>query len=78
MFTNHSSLRYLVNNLMLGGRICKWLLLFQEFEFEVVVKHGRSNAWPDHLSKITNGEEPDKLEDKFPDAQLFSVQIEDE
>ncbi len=32
MFTDHSALKYLVNNLMLGGRICRWLLLFQEFE----------------------------------------------
>jgi hypothetical protein len=29
MFTYHSSLKYLVNKPMLGGRICRWLLLFQ-------------------------------------------------
>jgi hypothetical protein len=29
MFTDHSTLKYLVNNLVLGGRICIWLLLFQ-------------------------------------------------
>ena len=28
MFTNHSTLKYLVNKPMLGGRICIWLLLF--------------------------------------------------
>jgi hypothetical protein len=27
---------------------------------------------------ITNGEEPSNLEDNFPDAQLFSIQIVDE
>jgi hypothetical protein len=36
------------------------------------------NAGPDHLSRITNGEEPMNLEDKFPDAILFSVHIVDE
>jgi hypothetical protein len=36
------------------------------------------NAGPDHLSRVTNGEEPTHLEDNFPDAQLFSVQILDE
>jgi hypothetical protein len=51
MFTDHSSLRYLVNKPVLGGRICRWLLLFQEFDFEVVVKPGRLNAGPDHLSR---------------------------
>ena len=29
MFTDHSALKYLVNKPMLGGRICKWLILFQ-------------------------------------------------
>jgi hypothetical protein len=29
MFTDHSVLKYLVNKPVLGGRICRWLLLFQ-------------------------------------------------
>jgi len=78
MFTNHSALRYLVNNPLLGGRICKWILLFQYFDFKVVVKLERLNVGPYHLSKITNGEEPSNLEDKFPDAQLYLVHIVDE
>ena len=28
MFTNHSILKYLVNKPVLGGKICRWLLLF--------------------------------------------------
>jgi hypothetical protein len=52
--------------------------LFQEFDFEVVVKPWKLNAGPDHLSRVTNGEEPTNLEDIFLDAQLFSVQIADE
>jgi hypothetical protein len=78
MFIDHSSLKYLVNKSVLGGRICRWLLLFQEFDFEVIVKPGKLNAGPDHLSRVTNGEEPTNLEDNFLDAQLFSVQIADE
>jgi len=53
-------------------------LLFEEFEFEVVVKLGILNAGPDHFSRITNGEEPSSLKDKFLDAKLFSVQIDDD
>jgi hypothetical protein len=56
MFTDHSALRYLLNKPVLGERICRWLLLFQEFDFEVVVKPGILNAGPYHLSRITNGE----------------------
>jgi hypothetical protein len=39
-FTDHSTLKYLVNKLVLEGRICRWLLLFQEFSFEVIIKTG--------------------------------------
>ncbi len=28
MFTDHSTLKYLVNKPVLGGRICRWLILF--------------------------------------------------
>jgi hypothetical protein len=78
MFTNHSSLKYIVHKLVLWGRICRWLLLFQEFDFEVIVKLGKLNARPNHLSRVTNGEEPTNLEDNIPDVQLFLVQVVDE
>jgi hypothetical protein len=78
MFTDHSTLKYLVNKPVLGGRICRWILLFQEFYFEVIFKLGKLNVGHDHLSRVTNGEEPTNLEDNFPDAQLFSVQVTDE
>jgi hypothetical protein len=78
MFTDHSSLKYLVKKPVLGGRICQWLLLFQEFDFEVIVKPRKLNVGPDHLSRVTNGEELMNLEDNFLDAQLFSIQIIDE
>eukprot|EP00253_Pinus_taeda_P035331 PITA_35331 len=65
MYTNHSALKYLVNKPMLGGKICRWLLLFQKYEFEVIVKPQRLNAGPDHLSRIKTGEEPNNLEEGF-------------
>jgi len=61
MYIDHSALKYLVNKPMLGGRICQWLLLFQEYDFEVVVKPGSLNAGPDHLSLIETSEEPTNL-----------------
>ena len=62
---------------MLGGEICRWLLLFQEFDFEVIVKPDRLNVGPDHLSMIESGEEPTNLEDNLPDAQLFAFTVVD-
>jgi len=60
---------------VLGARICRWLLLFQEYDFEVVVKPGRLNAGPDHLLRIETGEELTNLEEGLPDLQLFATRI---
>ena len=78
MFIDHSTLKYLVNKPVLEGRICSWLFLFQEYEFEIIVKLGRLNAGPDHLSRLESSEEPTNLEDSLPDAQLFSIHIADD
>jgi hypothetical protein len=68
MFTDHSYLKYLFNKTIFGGRICQWLFLFQEFDFEVIVNPGKLNVGLDHLSRITNREEPTNLEDIILDA----------
>jgi hypothetical protein len=73
MFTNHSMMKYLVNKPVLGGRICRWLLLFQEYDFDIVVKLGKMNKGHDHLSRLEHGEEPTSLEDTLSDAQLFAI-----
>jgi hypothetical protein len=68
MFTDHSALKYLVNKPILGGRMCRWLLLFQEYDFEFIVRPGRMNKGPDHLSRLEHGEEMTSLEDSLLDA----------
>ena len=75
MFTYHSALEYLVNKPMLGGNICCWILLFQEFNFEIIVKLDRLNVDPYHLWRIETGEEPTNIKDGLPDAQLFRVEM---
>lgn len=77
MFTNHSALKYLVNKPVLGGKICRWILLFQEYEFEIIVKIGRLNARLDHLSRIKNDKEPTNIKEGFPNAQHFAVRVAD-
>lgn len=68
MYTNHFALKYLVNKPILGGRICRWLLLFLEYGFEVIVKPGKLNAGLNHLSRLESGEERGYLDDNLPDA----------
>ena len=74
-YTNHQALKYLVNKPLHHGRICRWLLLFQEFEFEVIVRLGKLNVGPNHLSSINTGDEPIGVEDDLPDAHLFRIEV---
>lgn len=77
MYIDHSALKYLVNKPVLGEEICRWLLLFQEYNFEVIVKSGRLNVGPEHLSCIETGEEPNNLEEGLLDTQLFAIRVAD-
>jgi hypothetical protein len=74
LFTDHSALKYLVNKPVLEGRICRWLLLFQEFYFEVIVKPGKLNVAPDHLSRLESRESGGGVDDQLPDANIFKVE----
>ena len=72
-YTDHQALKYLVNKPLHHGRICRWLLLFQEFEIEVIIQLGKVNVRPNHLSRVELGEDPIGIEDDLPDAHLFRV-----
>jgi len=43
--------------------ICIWLLVFHEYEFEVVVKPEKLNAGIDHLSHILLDEDEGNLDE---------------
>ena len=43
-------------------------MLFQEYDFEIILKLGIMNKGPDHLSRLEYGEEPTSLEDTLSDA----------
>jgi hypothetical protein len=70
-FTDHSTLKYLVKKPVLEGQICRWLLLFQEFSFEVIVEPGKLNMGPNNLSTLELGESGRAIDDQFLDANLF-------
>ena len=73
-YTDHQALKYLVNKPLHHGRIYHWLLLFKEFEFEVLVLLVKLNVRLDHLSRINTGEEPTGVEDDIPDTHLFRIE----
>ena len=40
----------------------------------MIVKPGRLNVGPDHLSRLENGENGGSLDDQFLDADIFRVE----
>ena len=73
-YTDHQALKYLVNTPLHHGRICRWILMFQEFEFEVVVQPRKANVGPNHLYRVESGEDPTGIDDDLPDAHLFRLE----
>ena len=75
--TDHNALKYMFNQADLSGRIARWVLLLQEFDFEVQVKPGKAHVNADYLSRLTGVGPEDKIEDTFPDENLFHIEGED-
>ena len=73
-YTDHQTLKYLVNKRLDHGRTYRWLLLFQEFECEVSIRPRKANIEPDHLSRVKSGEDPEGIDDDLPNAHLFRVE----
>ena len=65
--TDHNSLKHLVNKADLSGRVARWILLLQEFDYEVQFKPGKSNANADYLSRMRGESASADLDDEFPD-----------
>jgi hypothetical protein len=54
------------------------MLLFQEYDFEAIIKPGKLNVGLDHFSKILIGEDVGNFDDNFHSAQLFAVKMVDD
>ena len=65
--TNHDSLKYLVNKSDLSGQIARWILLLQEFNYEVVVKSGKANVNADYLLRQRGQNFVADISAEFPD-----------
>ena len=71
----HDALKYMINKPQLSGRIARWVLLLQEFNFTIQVRPGKSHANADHLSRINHKEGSEPINDNFLDADLFQLDI---
>ena len=73
---DHSALLYLVSKASLTGKLARWTLLLQEFEFEIFRQPGIQHAVADYLIRLDSGETRDGVPDEFPYAELFRVTTE--
>jgi hypothetical protein len=63
---------YLVNKPQNLGRIARWLVLFLEYEFIIVYKHGITHV-VDVLSRLSDSSKPLGVLDYSMDMSLFFI-----
>ncbi|GJS80631.1 reverse transcriptase domain-containing protein [Tanacetum coccineum] len=70
VYTDHSALKYLFAKKDSKARLLRWVLLLQEFDFNVINTKGAENLAADHLSRLENPYEnvlhPKEVNEKFP------------
>ncbi|GJS70217.1 reverse transcriptase domain-containing protein [Tanacetum coccineum] len=76
VYTDHSALKYLFAKKDSKARLLRWVLLLQEFDFDVVDTKGAENLAADHLSRLENPHEnkldPKEINEKFPLETLIA------
>ncbi|GJZ29293.1 reverse transcriptase domain-containing protein [Tanacetum coccineum] len=77
VYTDHSALKYLFAKKDSKARLLRWVLLLQEFDFNVIDTKGAENLTADHLSRLENPYEnelnPKEVNEKFPLETLHMV-----
>ncbi|GKA16941.1 reverse transcriptase domain-containing protein [Tanacetum coccineum] len=74
VYTDHSALKYLFAKKDSKARLLRWVLLLQEFDFNVIDTKGAENLAADHLSRLENPYEnvldPKEVNEKFSSETL--------
>ena len=66
LVTDHSAITYMMKQPDPKGRLARWVVILQEFDFEVVHKPGKENNVADGLSRL--GSAPDAAMTDYDDA----------
>ena len=77
VFTDHSTIKYLMKKKDVKPRLIRWVLLLQEFDVEIQDKKGSENMVVDHLSRLEIPKIVQKhhfqIDDAFPDEQILAL-----
>ena len=76
-YTDHSTMKYLMERKDANQRLNQRVLLLQEFDLEVKDKKGTKNLVVNHLSRLELSEcdalQKVQINENFPDEQLLSI-----
>nr|GEY72607.1 reverse transcriptase domain-containing protein [Tanacetum cinerariifolium] len=76
-YANHSAFKYLFAKKDAKARLLRWVLLLQEFDFNVLDTKGAENLAADHLSRLENPYkhvvDPKEINETFPLETLSMV-----
>jgi hypothetical protein len=72
--TDHDAIKYLVNKADLSGQIARWVMLLQEFQYQIKVKPGIGNKNVDYLSRLEEEAVVDFINADFSDEYLFTIE----
>ena len=73
LHVDHQALVYIVNKASIVGKMARWMLILQEFDFVIQHTPGKENAVADFLSRLEEPGTDQGVADDLPDAALFSL-----
>ena len=64
--------------MVIQGKLFRWMLLLQEFDFKVIHRPGKRHFGADFLSRAAPEDVEDILNDQLPDASIFKISLEED
>ena len=62
-FVDHMAIKYIVNKAELSGRLTRWLLILEAFDYSVEYESRRMHLQADHLSRLSEEVETSLIDD---------------